>query len=162
MTNEKKYDASFTKDTFCIHPTIIPLLTAIELNDTPSKRSNMDKEMVDKEDKVERLLRLTAEALPVARGKGLKWQGDNNMGNNDNSPCYPESVLSEGIKDDIRLQPFVAPVNHNTLTSAKAMKIVHTLMGNFSHQDKDKISQIEDLGNNACLLIRYYNKAHFE
>jgi hypothetical protein len=32
----------------------------------------MDKEMVDDEDKVERLQRLTAEALPVGHGKGLK------------------------------------------------------------------------------------------
>jgi hypothetical protein len=55
MTNAKNYDASFTKDTFCIHPTIIPFLTAMELNDTPSKRSNMGKEMVDNEDEVERL-----------------------------------------------------------------------------------------------------------
>jgi hypothetical protein len=62
-TNAKKsYDVSFTKDTFCIHPTIIPFLTAMELNDTPSKRSNSDKEMFGKEYKVERLKRLTCEA----------------------------------------------------------------------------------------------------
>jgi hypothetical protein len=118
--------------------------------------------MVDDKDKVERLQRLTAKALPVGRGKGLKWQGDNNMGNNDNPPCNPESVLSEGIKDDIKLQPLIVPVNNNTLTSAKAMQIVHTLMGNFCHGDKDKVSQMEDMGNNACLLMGYHNKVHFE
>ncbi len=121
----------------------------MELNDTPLKRSNMDEEMVDGEDEVERLRRLTAEALPVGCGKGLKWQGDNNMGNNDNPPHDPESVLSEGIKDDIKLQPYIEPVNHNTLTSAKAMQIVHILMGNFCHGDKDTISQMVDMGNNA-------------
>jgi hypothetical protein len=57
----------------------------MELNDTPSKRSNSDEEMVGKEYKVERLKRLTCKAKPIGRGKGLKWQGDNNMGNNDNS-----------------------------------------------------------------------------
>ncbi len=96
----------------------------------------MDKEMVDNKDEVERLQRLTAEVLPVGWGKGLKWQGDNNMGNNDNPTCNPESLLSEGIKDDIKLQPFIAPVNHNTLTSAKAIQIVHTLMRIFCHRDK--------------------------
>ncbi len=100
---------------FCIHPTIIPFLTAMELNDTPTKRSNNDEEMVGEEYKVERLKRLTCEALSVGCSKGLKWQGDNNMGNNDNS------VVIEGSKDDIQLQPFIAPINHNTLTSAKAI-----------------------------------------
>jgi hypothetical protein len=128
----------------------------MELNDTRSKRSNSDKEMVGKEYKVERLKRLTCEALPVGRGKGLKWQGDNNMGNND------DSVVTEGSKDDIKLQPFIAPVNHSNLTSAKAMQIVHTLMGNFCHGDKDMISQMEDMGNNACFLMGYHDKVCFE
>jgi hypothetical protein len=99
----------------------------------------MDKEMVDDKGKVERLRRLTAEALPVDPGKGLKWQGDNNMGSNDNPPRDLESVLSEGIKDDIKLQPFIAPINHNTLTSAKAMQIVHTLMGNFITETRTRL-----------------------
>jgi hypothetical protein len=107
-------------------------------------------------------MNLTAEALPVGFSKGLKWQGDNNMGNNDNPPPDLESVLSEGIEDDIKLQPFIAPVNHNTLTSAKAIQIVHTLMGYFCHGDKEKISQMEDMGNNACLLMGYHDKVRFE
>jgi hypothetical protein len=78
---------------------MIQFLTAMELNDTPLKRSNSDKEMVGKEYKVEKLKRLTCEALPVGRIKGLKWQGDNNMGNNDNS------VVTEGSKDDINYNP---------------------------------------------------------
>ena len=68
----------------------------MELNDTPSQRSNSDKEMVGEEYKVERLKRLTCEALPVGNCKGLKWQGDNNMGNNDNS------VVTEVTEDDIK------------------------------------------------------------
>jgi hypothetical protein len=153
---QKSYDASFTKDSFCIHPTIILFLTARELNDTPLKRSNSDEEMVGEEYKVERLNRLAWEALPVGRGKGLKWQGDNNMGNNHNL------VVSKGSKDDIKLQPSIAPINHNTLTSTKAMQIVHTLMGNFCHGDKDKISQMEDMGNDACFLMGYHNEVRFE
>jgi hypothetical protein len=78
------------------------------------------------------------------------------MGINDNS------VVTEGSKDDIKLQPFIAPVNHNTLTSAKAMQIMHTLMGNFCHGDKDKISQMKDMCNDACFLMGYHNKVHFE
>jgi hypothetical protein len=128
----------------------------MELNDTPLKRSKIDKEMVGEEYKVEMLKRLACEALPVGRGKGLKWQGDNNMGNND------KTVDTEGSKDDIKLQPFIALVNHNTLTSAKAMQIVHTLMGNICHGDMDKISQMEDMGNNACFLMGYHNKVRFE
>jgi hypothetical protein len=61
----------------------------------------------------------------------------------------------EGGKEYIKVQPFIAPI---TLTSAKAIQIVHTLMGTFWHGDKDKISQMEDMGNDACLLMGYHNK----
>jgi hypothetical protein len=87
---KKSYDSRFTKYTFCIHPTILPFLPAMGLNGTPSKRSNSNEEMVGEEYEVERLKRLTCEALPVSRGKILKWRGNNNMGNNDNS------VVTEG------------------------------------------------------------------
>jgi hypothetical protein len=107
-----------------------------------------------KEDIVEDLLREIAD--PILFGPG-HWQGNNNMGNNV-TPHNPQSIILEGGEEYIILQPFIAPVNHNTLTSAKAMQIVHTLMGNFCHGDKDKISQMEDMGNNACLLMRYHNK----
>jgi hypothetical protein len=103
---KKKYDSSFTKDTFHTHPTIIPFLTAMELSDTHMKRAISDEEMAGE-------------------------------------------LITEGSKEDIKLQPFIAPVNHNTLTSAKTMSIVHILMGNFCQGDKDKISQMEDMGNNA-------------
>ncbi len=69
-------------------------------------------------------------------------------------------LITEGSKEDIKLQPSIAPINHNTLTSAKTMSIVHTLMGNFCHGDKDKISQMEDMGNNACFLMGYQDKVH--
>ena len=71
-------------------------------------------------------------------------------------------LITEGRKEDIKLQPFIAPVNHNTLTSAKTMNIVHTLMGKFCHGDKGKISQMEDMGNNACFLMGYHDKVRFE
>jgi hypothetical protein len=69
--------------------------------------------------------------------------------------------MTERGLDDIKLQPFIAPVNHNTLTLAKAIQTVHTLMGNFCHGDKDKISQMEDIGNDACVLMGYHNKVRF-
>jgi hypothetical protein len=79
------------------------------------------------------------------------------MGNNVTT-CNPHSIIMEGGKEYIKLQPFIALVNHKTLTSAKAIQIVHTLLGNFCCGDKDKISQMEDMGNNDCLLMGYHNK----
>ena len=58
----------------------------------------------------------------------------------------------------IKLHPFVAPVNHNRLTPHKTYKIVHTLMGNFCHGDKDKTSQLEDIGNDASMFIGYHDE----
>jgi hypothetical protein len=102
---------------------------------------------------VENLLRKTAEPFPLDCGK---WQGNINMGSNV-TPHNPHSIIMEVGKEYIKLQPFIAPAHHNTFTSAKALQIVHTLMGNFCHGDKDKISQMEDVGNNACLLMGYHN-----
>ncbi len=41
------------------------------------------------------------------------------------------------------------------------MQIVNTLMGNFFHGDKDKISQMKNMGNNACFLMGYHDKVRF-
>ncbi len=71
-------------------------------------------------------------------------------------------LITEGSKEDIKPQCFIAPINHNTLISGKTMNIVHTLMGNFCHGDKGKISQIEDMENDACFLMGYHNKVCFE
>ena len=55
------------------------------------------------------------------------------------------------------LQPYVAPVNHNTLTSAKTLQIVHTLIGNYCHGDQTKKSQLEDMVNDVCLLMGHHD-----
>jgi hypothetical protein len=59
------------------------------------------------------------------------------------TPRNPHFTIMEIDKEYIKLQPFIAPVNYKSLTSAKAIQIVHTLMGNFFRGDKDKISQME-------------------
>ncbi len=65
----------------------------------------------------------------------------------------------ELLKDCTKLRPFIAPINHNTLPEAKAIQIVHSfLMGNFFYGDPTKISQMEDMGNYACLIVGYLNK----
>jgi hypothetical protein len=50
-TNAKEiYDENFTKDTYLIHPTIIPFLTAMELSDNAKKRSNSNEEEMSGDD----------------------------------------------------------------------------------------------------------------
>jgi hypothetical protein len=68
------------------------------------------------------------------------------------SDDYNNNGPTDKDATNIKLQPFIAPVNHNSLTSGKAINIVHTLMGNFCHGNKEKISQQEDMGNDACIL----------
>ncbi len=123
MNSKEIFDKSFNKNTYSFHPTIIPFLTAMELNDINKNRSTNDKDEMSDDD-------------------------DNN------GPTDKDAT-------NIKLQPFIVPVNHNTLTSAKAINIVHTLMGNFCHGDKEKISQLEDMGNDACILIGYHDKVRF-
>jgi hypothetical protein len=64
--------------------------------------------------------------------------------------------------DDVCQLPIIAPVNHNTLTSLKAVHIVPTLMGNSCHSDKDKTSQMKHMGNDACLLMGVLDKVCLE
>jgi hypothetical protein len=66
--------------------------------------------------------------------------------------------LTERDVGDVKLQPFIAPVDHNALTLAKVIQIVHALMGNFCHGDEGKISQMEEMGNDACVLMGYHDK----
>ncbi len=87
---------------FLIHPTIIPFLTVMEVNDTHSKMTNMDKNIV------ENLLRKTAELFSLGCGE---WKGNKNMGNNV-TPRNSHSIITEGGKEYIKLQPFIAPVDH--------------------------------------------------
>jgi hypothetical protein len=58
------------------------------------------------------------------------------------TPMNVKETYNEQLSNAKILQPYVAPVNHNTLTSAKTLQIVHTL---------------EDMGNNACLLTGYHD-----
>jgi hypothetical protein len=58
----------------------------------------------------------------------------------------------------VKLQPFFTPVNHNTLISAKAIQIVHTLMGIFCHGNPGKVSQFKDMGNYVSLIMGYHDK----
>jgi hypothetical protein len=55
------------------------------------------------------------------------------------------------------LHPFLAPVNHNYLNEAKALNIAHTMLGNFCHGDKDKESHMENMSNNACVVVGFNN-----
>jgi hypothetical protein len=41
-----------------------------------------------------------------------------------------KKTYNEQLDNAKILQPYVAPVNHNTLTSAKTLQSVHTLIGN--------------------------------
>ncbi len=91
------------------------------------------------------ILFLTAMELSDKKTKHYKWD----------DRCNP-------LITDIYLKLFIAPVNHNTLNVSKTFQIGHTLMGNFCHGDKDKISQMEDMGNNVTVLIGYHNKVCFE
>jgi hypothetical protein len=54
-------------------------------------------------------------------------------------------------------QTYVAPVNHNSLNEAKALNIAHTMLGNFCHSDKDKELHMENMGNDACVVVGFNN-----
>jgi hypothetical protein len=56
------------------------------------------------------------------------------------------------------LRAYVAPVNHNVVNEAKATNIAHTMMGNFCHGNESKVSQMEQMGNDSCMIVGYHDK----
>jgi hypothetical protein len=61
-------------------------------------------------------------------------------------------------KKTIVFRAYVAPVNHNVLNEAKAINIEHIIMGNFCHGNESKVLQIEQLGNDSCMIVGYHGK----
>ncbi len=55
------------------------------------------------------------------------------------------------------LHPYIAPVNHNTLNEARALNIAHTMLGYFCHGDADKELHMENMGNDACVVVGFNN-----
>ena len=59
------------------------------------------------------------------------------------------------------LKPYMAPVNHNIINETAWIKIVQTLLGNFCQEsdDKDDMNALENMGNDACVIVSYHEKA---
>jgi hypothetical protein len=51
----------------------------------------------------------------------------------------------EALDDNTALLPLIAPVNHNKVNESKMVQIIHTLMGDSCHGDKNRESQPEDM-----------------
>ena len=56
------------------------------------------------------------------------------------------------------LHPNVKPVNHNVLNESKALKIAHTIMGKFCLDGDTKNAQLNEMGNDTCVLVGVNNK----
>jgi hypothetical protein len=61
------------------------------------------------------------------------------------------------VNHENHLHPYVAPVNHNSFNEAKALNIAHTMLGNFCHGDEDNVLHMENMGNNACVVVGFNN-----
>jgi hypothetical protein len=69
------------------------------------------------------------------------------------------SFLTTFEKDrNDHLNAYVAPVNHNVLNEATAYQIIHTLNENYCHSNAGQTSQLEEMGNDACVFVGYYDK----
>jgi hypothetical protein len=55
------------------------------------------------------------------------------------------------------LHPYIAPVSHNSLNKAKALNIVHTMLDNCCHGDKDNELHMKYMGNDACVVVGFNN-----
>ncbi len=62
--------------------------------------------------------------------------------------------------DKHTLKPYMASVNHNVINEITWLNIAHTLMGNFCLESdgKNDTTPMEDMGNDACVIVSYHNK----
>ncbi len=62
--------------------------------------------------------------------------------------------------DKHTLKPYMASVNDNVINEITWPNIVHTLMGNISLESdcKNDTTPMEDMGNDACVVVGYHNK----
>jgi hypothetical protein len=61
-----------------------------------------------------------------------------------------------------QLHPYVASVSHTSLNEAKALNIAHTMLENFCHGDKDKELHMENMGNDACVVVGFNNMVRIQ
>jgi hypothetical protein len=94
------FDEAYNKESWQIHPTVIPFLTPMEIHNTP---------------------------------------------------------LKNGVAHD-GLLFMTAPVNHNKLNQDKAIKIVHTILGNAYQSDKEVSVANQDFGNDASIIVGNHKK----
>ena len=57
-----------------------------------------------------------------------------------------------------KLKAYAAPVNHNVLNGSRVYHIIHTLNGRYCHSHATQTSQLEDMGNDACIIVGYHDK----
>ena len=57
-----------------------------------------------------------------------------------------------------KLKAYVATVNHNVLNGSRVYHIIHTLYGNYCHSHATQTAQLEDMGNDACVIVGYHDK----
>ena len=67
----------------------------------------------------------------------------------------------EPSHEQTMLLPLIAPANHNKVNESKTLQIIHTLMGNFCHGDKNKESQPEDMGNDSSIMLANHAKVSY-
>ena len=57
-----------------------------------------------------------------------------------------------------KLKAYVALVNHNVLNGSRVYHIIHILCGNYCHSHETQTSRLEDMGNDACIIVGYHDK----
>jgi hypothetical protein len=71
-------------------------------------------------------------------------------------PFLTPMTVKAGKKKEYHpeLRPYYnAAVNHNILENKKVFEIIHTCLDEFYHDNETKVAQLDNLGNDACILI---------
>ncbi len=56
------------------------------------------------------------------------------------------------------LRAYIVPVNHNVFNEAEAINIAHTMMSNFCHGNESTVLQIEQVGDDSCMIVEYQTR----
>jgi hypothetical protein len=54
---------------------------------------------------------------------------------------------------------YIAPINHNRVDSKMVASIMSTMQGNYCRDESKDNMHLQDMGSNAAVLFRFYNKS---
>ena len=73
-------------------------------------------------------------------------------------PFFTPIEPSAGTGSDMCMAAYIAPINHNRITSKMVASIISTITGNYCKDASMDHMHLQDMGSDAAVLLGYDDK----